>query len=161
MAKGENDIKITPSIIDRLIDYEPKNSREAPKSRSQSLKELKQAVRRDVESLLNTKIAHDEIPEGLKEVNDSLATYGLKDFVGMSSKDSDERKELLKSVERALRKFEPRFLNLKVTVKDLESLERGVRFQIEGNLRLEPTPEPIVFDTVLQMGSGDFEVREA
>ena len=161
MAKGDNNIKITPSIIDRLIDYEPKNSREAPKSRSQSLKELKQAVRRDVEWLLNTKIAHDEIPEGLKEVNESLATYGLRDFVGMSSKDADQRSELLKSVEQALRKFEPRFLNLKVTVKDLDTLERGVRFQIEGNLRLEPTPEPIVFDTVLQMGTGDFEVKEA
>ena len=155
-----NDVKITPSIIDRLIDYEPKSKNEAPKSRSQSLKELKQSVRRDVEWLLNTRIAHEEIPEGLEEVNKSLAIYGLPDFVGMSSKDADERKNLTRNMERALRLFEPRFINLKVTIQDMDTVERGVRFHIEGNLRVEPTPEPIVFDTVLQVGSGDFEVTE-
>ena len=156
----ENELKITPSIIDRLVDYEPDNSREAPKSRSQSLKELKQSVMRDVEWLLNTRITHEDIPEGLKEVNKSLAIYGLPDFVGMSSKDQDDRKGLIKNIERALRIFEPRFMNLKVTLKDLDTLERGVRFHIEANLRLEPTPEPIVFDTVLKVGSGDFEIKE-
>ncbi len=156
----ENELKITPSIIDRLVDYEPRNSQEAPKSRAQSLNELKQSVRRDVEWLLNTRVSFDEIPEGLEEVNNSLAVYGLPDFVGTSSKDVDDRKNLLRSIERALRIFEPRFMNLKVTLKDLDTLERGVRFHIEANLRLEPTPEPIVFDTVLKVGSGDFEVTE-
>jgi type VI secretion system protein ImpF len=157
----ENDIKITPSIIDRLVDYEPDNPREAPKSRSQSLKELKQSVRRDVEWLLNTRISHDNVPEGLEEVCKSLAVYGLPDFVGMSSRDTEERKNLEKNIETALRIFEPRFMNLKVTLQDLNRLERGVNFHIEANLRLEPTPEPIVFDTVLQVGSGDFEIRDS
>ena len=131
------------------------------RARHQSLKELKQSVRRDVEWLLNTRISHDGIPEGLEEVHNSLAAYGLPDFVGMSSKDSDERASLEKNIETALRIFEPRFMNLKVTLRDLDTLERGVSFHIEANLKLEPTPEPIVFDTVLQVGSGDFEVRES
>ncbi len=159
-STSSNDLRITPSIIDRLIDYEPRNSTEAVKSRSQSLKDLKQSVRRDVEWLLNTRIAHDQIPEGLEEVSKSLAAYGLPDFVGMSSKDSDDRKSLLKNIEETLRIFEPRFTNLKVTLKDLDTLERGIRFNIEALLKLEPTPEPIVFDTMLQVGSGDFEVKE-
>ncbi len=157
----ENQLRITPSVIDRLVDYEPRSQNEAIKSRSQSLKELKQSVRRDVEWLLNTRIAHDEIPEGLEEVRKSLAAYGLPDFVGMSSKDSNERKTLLKNIEETLRTFEPRFTNLKVTLKDLDTLERGIRFNIEALLKLEPTPEPIVFDTMLQVGSGDFEVKES
>ncbi|MEZ5306140.1 MAG: type VI secretion system baseplate subunit TssE [Pyrinomonadaceae bacterium] len=160
MSLRDNEIRITPSILDRLIDYDPKNSQEAPKSRSQSLRELKQAVRRDVEWLLNTRTEYDDIPEGLVELRESLAAYGLPEFINMSSKDTEDRKTLTRAIEKALVTFEPRFINLQVTLKDLNRAERGVRFQIEANLNIEPTPEPIVFDTVLQVGSGDFEVSE-
>lgn len=155
----ENDIRITPSIIDRLIDFEPKVSTEAPKSRSQSMRELKQSVRRDLEWLLNTRHTADKIPEGLEETCHSLAVYGLPDFTSMSSKDIDDRKSLIRNIETALRIFEPRFMNLKVTLEELNRVERGVRFRIEAMLRVEPTPEPVIFDTVLQMGSGEIEVK--
>lgn len=51
----DNEIRITPSIVDRLLDFEPTNPNEAPKSRSQGMRELKQSVRRDLEWLLNTR----------------------------------------------------------------------------------------------------------
>ena len=35
-----------------------------------------------------------------------------------------------------------------------------LKFRIEASLNVEPTPEPIAFDTVLQLGSGEFEVKE-
>ena len=46
MALRESEIKITPSILDRLLDFEPKNSTEAAKSRSRGIQELKQSVKR-------------------------------------------------------------------------------------------------------------------
>ena len=156
----DSEIRITPSIVDRLLDYDPKVSTEAPKSRSQGVRELKQSVRRDLEWLLNTRHTADEIPEGLEEVNKSLAIYGLPDFTGLSSKNSDDRKSLIRNIERALRIFEPRFMNLKVVLVESDELERGVKFQIQASLRMEPTPEPVVFDTVLQMGRGEFKVQE-
>ncbi|MGI8641080.1 MAG: type VI secretion system baseplate subunit TssE [Pyrinomonadaceae bacterium] len=156
----DSEVRITPSIIDRLLDFEPKVSTEAPKSRSQSLRELKQSVRRDLEWLLNTRHTADKVPDGLEEVNKSIAIYGLPDFTGLSSKNVNDRKSLIRNIETALRIFEPRFMNLKVILEDLDSLERGVRFRIQATLRIEPTPEPVVFDTVLQMGSGGFEVTE-
>ncbi len=156
----DNQIRITPSIVDRLLDFEPKVSTEAPKSRSQGLRELKQSVRRDLEWLLNTRHTADKVPEGLEEVNNSLAIYGLPDFTGLSSKDIDDRKSLIRDIERALRIFEPRFMNLKITLEEINSVERGVKFRIQASLRVEPTPEPVVFDTVLQVGSGAFEVKE-
>lgn len=160
MALRENEIKITPSILDRLIDLEPKNPHEAPKSRSRGILELKQSVKRDLEWLLNTRHTADKVPEELEEVSKSIAIYGLPDFTGMSSRDSDDRKNLIRNVETALRVFEPRFMNLKVTLEEIETGERGVRFRIQATLKVEPTPEPVVFDTVLQMGSGEFEVKE-
>lgn len=156
----DSEIRITPTIIDRLLDFEPKVSTEALKSRSQGLRELKQSVRRDLEWLLNTRHSAEKVPDGLDEVNKSIAIYGLPDFTGLSSKNIDDRKSLIRSIETALRNFEPRFMNLKVTLVENDDHQRGVKFQIHAILRVEPTPEPVVFDTVLQMGSGEFKVEE-
>ncbi len=156
----ENEVRITPSIIDRLLDYEPKVSTEAPKSRSNSLRELKQSVKRDLECLLNTRHPPGEIPEGLVEINKSIAVYGLPDFTGLSSKNMDDRKDLIQSIETAIRIFEPRFMNAKVLLLETDEVERGVKFQIQATLRVEPVPEPVVFDTILQVGSGEFQVNE-
>ncbi|MEZ5347350.1 MAG: type VI secretion system baseplate subunit TssE [Pyrinomonadaceae bacterium] len=156
----EKDVKITPSIVERLIDFEPNMSSETAKSRSQSLKDLKISVKRDIEWLLNTRHATSEVPDGLEEVHRSLAVYGLPDFTGQSSKDTAHRKDLIKNVEHCLRLFEPRLMNLKVTLEETDKVNRGVRFKIEGVLRVEPTPEPIVFDTVLQVGNGDITLTE-
>jgi predicted component of type VI protein secretion system len=38
--------------------------------------------------------------------------------------------------------------------------ERSIRFRIEAHLDVDPVPEPIVFDTVLKLGSSDFDVKE-
>ena len=156
----DSKIRITPSIVDRLLDFEPTNPNEAPKSRSQGLRELKQAVRRDLEWLLNTRHNPDEIPESLEEVNKSIAKFGLPDFTGSSSQNDDDRRNLIRNVETALRIFEPRFINLKVSLEELDRVERGLKFRIQATLRVEPTPEPVVFDTILQVGSGDFEIKE-
>lgn len=157
----DNEVRITPSIVDRLLDFEPTNPNEAPKSRSQSLRELKQAVRRDLEWLLNTRHSPDEISDTLEEVNKSLAKFGLPDFTGLSSQSDDDRRNLIRNIETSLRIFEPRFMNLKISLEEINKVERGVKFRIQATLRVEPTPEPVVFDTVLQVGSGDFEVKEA
>ncbi len=147
-------------MLDRLIDFDPTNQNEATKSRSQDLKELKQAVRRDLEWLLNTRHGIEEVSEDLQEVSNSLAKFGLPDFTGLSSRNDDDRKDLIRNVETALKFFEPRFMNLNVTLEEVNMVDRGVKFRIQATLRVEPTPEPVVFDTILQVGSGEFEVKE-
>ena len=124
------------------------------------MSELKQSVRRDLEWLLNTRNRAFEIPPELEEVNSSVAVFGLPDFTGLAMENPNEQKRLTKSVENAIRFFEPRFLDLKVTMEPLSTVERQLKFRIEANLDVEPAPEPISFDTVLQMGSGEFSVKE-
>ncbi len=160
MARHENEIRITPSILDRLIDYEPDVSKEPPKSRSKSLSDLKASVRRDLESLLNTRCIIDYIPERLEEVRNSLAIYGLPDFTGISVKGMSDQNRLIAMIETAIRIFETRLLDVKVTLEPISDIERVLRFKINAQLKIDPTPEPITFDTVLQMGSGEFEIRE-
>lgn len=160
MARTDNEIRITPSVLDRLLDFEPNLSSEASKSRSKSLRELKASVRRDLEWLLNTRRYIEEIAENLEEVNKSVAVYGLPDFTGASAKSTNEQKRLIKQIEAAIKIFEPRFLDLKVTLEPSGTIERVLRFRIDARLDTEPTPEPISFDTVFQFGSSEFSVTE-
>jgi type VI secretion system protein ImpF len=160
MSRIDNEIRITPSVLDRLLDFEPDVSREAPKSRSKSLRELKLSVRRDLEWLLNSRAFPEEIDERLEEVKKSVVVYGLPDITGISAKSHVEQKRLTEALENAIKIFEPRFLNLKVTLEPVNNIDRMLKFRIEARLNVEPTPEPIAFDTVLQLGSGGFEVKE-
>lgn len=160
MARTDNEIRITPSVLDRLLDFEPNLSSEAPKSRSKSLRDLKTSVRRDLEWLLNSRQNVWEIPDNLEEINNSIAVYGLPDFTGASAKSSAEQKRLVKQIETAIKIFEPRFLDLKVTLEPSNTLERLLRFRIDARLDVKPIPEPISFDTVFQFGSSEFSVVE-
>ncbi|MET0752639.1 MAG: type VI secretion system baseplate subunit TssE [Pyrinomonadaceae bacterium] len=160
MARADYEIRVTSSVLDRLLDFEPKSSSEAPKSRSKSLAELKQSVRRDLEWLLNTRSFIAEIDENLEEVNSSVMVFGLPDFTGMSAKSDSELNRLTRTLERAIKTFEPRFLNVKVSLEPVSNIDRLLKFRIEAQLNIEPSPEPIAFDTILQLGSGDFQVKE-
>lgn len=151
---------MTPSVLDRLLDYDPQMSREAPRSQAQSIAELKRSVKRDLEWLLNTRHSGIEIPETLTEVNESMAVYGLPDLASLSVKNPSEQNRLAKAIENALRIFEPRFINVRVTLEPLDNTDRQLRFRIEAHLDIEPVPEPVSFDTVLQVGSGEFAISE-
>lgn len=156
----DNEIRITPTVLDRLLDFEPDLSSESPKSRSRSLRELKQSVRRDLEWLLNTRRYPGEVPERLEEVQNSVVMYGLPDFTALGAKSPHEQKRLVKELEVALKIFEPRFMDLKITLEPPSQTERVLRFRIDARLKVEPTPEPISFDTVLALGSGEYVVQE-
>ena len=45
-------------------------------------------------------------------------------------------------------------------MEPVSSTDRELRFKVEAFLNVEPTPEPVVFDTVLELGSGDFQINE-
>lgn len=160
MARIDNEVRITPSVLDRLLDDDPQNSREAPKSRSASLIDLRQAVRRDLEWLLNTRCFVDADDDGLTEAKRSVVYFGLPDFTGLSVQSSAEKDDLVRSIETAIKNFEPRFLGVKVTLEPIDSLDRQLRFRIEARLDVDPVPEQIVFDSVMQAGTGGFAVTE-
>jgi type VI secretion system protein ImpF len=159
MARFDNEIRITPSVLDRLIDEEPGVSHEAISTRQRSLRQLKQAVKRDLEWLLNTRQVVDGIPEGLSETCRSLAAFGLPDFTSVSAKSPAERNRVRRTLEAAISTFEPRLQDVTVTVEPMRANERTLRFRVDARLKVEPAPEPITFDTVLQLGSGQYVVQ--
>ena len=159
MARTDNEVRVTNSVLDRLLDYEPEISREALASRSKSLRELKQSVRRDLEWLLNTRQIAGGVPADLKETNNSVAAFGLPDFTHLSIDSGGDQKLIKREVEEAVRRFEPRLENVVVSIETTRSTERMLHFRIDAHLRIDPAPEPITFDTMLQLGNGEYVVQ--
>lgn len=152
---------VSSSILDRLIDPDEKSP--LNKSAGQTLRELKQAVRRDLENLLNTRWRCKAWPPDLAELDRSLVNYGIPDFSGANLGASAAREEFRRIVERAIREFEPRFIPSRVKVTVLttnDSTDRTLRFRIDAVLRAEPAPEPVFFDTALEMSTTAFSVNE-
>ena len=159
MSRYDNEIRITPSIIDRLIDEEPELSTEAIATRQKSLRQLKTAVRRDLEWLLNSRQIVGGIPADLKETVHSVANFGLPDFSSMSLKNPTERNRVRRMLETAISVFEPRLVDVTISIDPMRENERALKFRVDARLKVEPVPEPITFDTVLELGSGQYKVQ--
>jgi type VI secretion system protein ImpF len=159
MNKYNDNIRITPSVLDRLIDEDPDRVFEAPPSRSKSIEDLKLSVKRDLEWLLNTRQDAAGAASGLKELTHSLATYGLPDFSSFSVKNPSDPTRMQRILEKAISSFEPRLEGVTVTLVPVRDLEQKLRFRIDARLRVEPAPEPVTFDTVLQAVSNQYTVR--
>jgi type VI secretion system protein ImpF len=123
------------------------------------LRELKAALRRDLEWLLNTRRTIDASPASLKELERSLYNYGLPDVSSLYLRSTNDQALLLESIKAAIDIFEPRLLNIKVTLEPATDDTRVIRFAIEGLLRMDPAPEHVYFDTVLEPMSGQYQVK--
>jgi type VI secretion system protein ImpF len=161
MRRFDNEVRITPSVFDRLLDYEPDMSREPPSSRAKSLRLFKQAVRRDLEWLLNTRQVVGGIPDELQELRRSLASYGLADFSSAGGNNIADQNKMRRFMEESIRVFEPRLQDVSVSVEPIETGERALRFRIDANLVVDPAPEPVTFDTTLQLVNGEYKVQES
>jgi type VI secretion system protein ImpF len=159
MAPAELERTAQRSVIDRLIDTEPTNATDAPLTLAQSVREVKRALRRDLEWLLNTRRVVEQAPEAYPELRRSLYHYGLPDITSTASASTDARNWLRRQVEETIALFEPRLTQVRVTINDVdEPTRREVRFIVEAVLDMEPSPEQVVFDTVLEMSSATFAI---
>jgi type VI secretion system protein ImpF len=161
MPRWEPEQSVSQSVLERLIDRDPKNqSPELPLTRAQSVRHLKASVRRDLEWLLNTRRTPEPAGKEYEDVEQSLYNYGLPDISSFNWQSSRDRQRLCRMLEDALKTFEPRLLRAKVVpLEALSGSQHVVRFQIEGMLDMDPAPEHISFDTVLQLTSGEYQVK--
>jgi type VI secretion system protein ImpF len=156
MARGLGETTITISVLDRLIDLEPDNSMENPLSRSQSVRVLKNAVRRDLEWLLNSRRIAEPPDEELKELNRSTYVYGLPDLSALTMASTADKNRLVRQILSTINLFEPRLMNVRlVMVETPDAGKKDVRLRIEAMLRMDPVPEPVSFDTVIELKSGN------
>jgi type VI secretion system protein ImpF len=145
------------SVLDRLLDNEPKNREEAPATRAATVRKARECLRRDLEWLLNTRAFPEEIEEELEQVSASVLTYGLPDFSAFSAASEQARGRLERALKRALELFEPRLYGVNVEASVAEKEDRGMlRILISGWFRMRPAPIEITFDGRLELGRGQY-----
>ncbi len=155
MARGQGDVTVTLSVLDRLVDLEPKSPGEAPLSRAQSIRVMRNSVRRDLEWLLNTRSIAFEPDDALKDLNRSLYVYGLPDLSSYAAASAADQSRLLREILGAIKLFEPRLADVRLIPVEMPgSGLKEFRLRIEALLRMDPSPEPVSFDTVIELKSG-------
>ncbi|HEV2493981.1 MAG TPA: type VI secretion system baseplate subunit TssE [Terriglobia bacterium] len=160
MERTRSDVIVTLSVVDRLIDQEPRSSAEAPLTRAQSVRRLKEGVRRDLEWLLNTRRVAVEPDESLVELNESLYLYGLPDLSSYSASSSKDQTKLLRAIQSIVKEYEPRLTNVRVEPQESSQTSKfNLRLRIEGILMMDPSPEHVSFDTLIELKSGACQIK--
>jgi type VI secretion system protein ImpF len=150
---------LTPSLLDRFLD--PAFQRGDP-LRGFSLSEMADAVRRDLEELLNTRRSDHRVPESCVEVRRSLIAFGLPDLTTLNATSPGQREEIGVKLAQIIELFEPRLKEVQAKLVEVEAdrKQRSIRYRIDARLSVEPAPE-VAFETVLELASGRSSVTRA
>jgi type VI secretion system protein ImpF len=146
---------LMPSIIDRLIDPE---SGGTAWRRGYGIEQMMEAVRRDLEDLLNTRQTSMDLSEQFVETRRSIIAYGLPDLLSLDSTTPQQREDIGRVIENIVGIFEPRLREIRATMIDAGEKTRAVRFHIDARLRVDPAPE-VAFDTILELTTGHTSVK--
>jgi len=156
--------RLQPSLLDRLTDDEPQNSRESRDRRVVSVERLRQSVLRDLSWLFNTgRMSQGQDLDPYPEVANSVLNYGLRDLSGVVAS-SIRLDELERSIRQTVWDFEPRILRDTVVIRALMDEGRmnsnSLVFVIEGTLWAQPIPLRMFMKTEVDLETGQVLVRE-
>jgi len=153
-----DDGPVTLSVLDRLIDRDVRQSSEVPLTRAQSVRELKAALKRDLQWLLNTRRTIEPAADSARETVRSVYHYGFADISSRSLLSSKDQTDLVRDMENTIAVFEPRLKHPKVRMEIVEGGFGKLRFIIEGLLWMDPAPEAVRFDTMVEPSKGEYRV---
>jgi type VI secretion system protein ImpF len=165
MPEATSRERLKPSLLDRLTDLNPEQTRESIDSAAQSGSQLKEAVRRDLAWLLNTvrlAAASDTIRD-YPEAQRSVLNYGIPDLAGrtLSGLNSRELEKLLRDV---LWLYEPRLIrrtvNLRVATDKKQMGQNAIVFYVDAELWSQPFPISLYLRTEINLEDGSVRVEE-
>ena len=101
-------------------------------------------------------------PDWCPELRRSVYDFGLVDTTGIPVGTKAGRDRLLFSLQDAIERFEPRLARPRVGLIDAQQVRAPqIRFVVEAVLVMDPGREDVVFDTVLEIASGEYDVHDA
>lgn len=157
---NQNQKNLQASLLDRLIDEEPGLSMESVQYRLLGFGQIKAAVTRDLENLLNARRNIMVPPDAFEELNKSLFVYGLQDYTAQNPRSPTAKQQLRLDVERTIARFEPRLRNVTVHLEAPGPNERVLKFRISALLVIDPVAEPVTFDTYFDVNRGEYIISK-
>ncbi|MAY74132.1 MAG: type VI secretion system baseplate subunit TssE [Phycisphaerae bacterium] len=164
MAELTPSERLQPCLLDRLTDDEPDKSVESRDRRVLSLRQVRNAVLRDLAWLMNTpQRLDDEIAEEFPNAASSVVNFGVPDLCGLTPSGLD-LVTLERIVRDSVKQFEPRIIGSTLQVRaviDEGAMNRGaLSFEIGGDLWAKPAPDPLYVQTAVDLETGQFDVTE-
>jgi type VI secretion system protein ImpF len=148
------------SVLDRLL-ADPRDGAEGL-TLTYSLDQLREAVARDVEALLNSRSAIDfDTLAHWPHARRSVVCFGIRDFVGRVLTNSEEQRHIASSLAHAIQAFEPRLRDVFIEFHQRPGVMNSLAFTIRAMLLAHPSAEPVAFDAVLQPSLSRFSVAPA
>ncbi|MGX4640925.1 type VI secretion system baseplate subunit TssE [Massilia sp. SYSU DXS3249] len=156
----------TPGLFDRLLGTPGRAGNAAGNAAGtgsrMSLEDMKDAVARDLEALLNTRMV---LPDGLlkayPECSNSIVSYGMNDFADLSLSSPTDRATICSCIESTIACHEPRLRNVKAALEMREGAVNRLDFSITGLLVLNAAQESVNFDAVLQPSTLSYSINKA
>lgn len=164
--------RLQPSLLDRLIDHHPQDSRENVEARVLSRQQLRAAVLRDLSWLFNTTRPEPEAKsERVDEVKlwrqfddarRSVLNFGMPAFAGttLSSMDTITMEAAIKL---AITHFEPRIdaptLSVDISI-DPQNHHNTLQIGIRGRMWAQPVPLELLLSADVDLETGGTRVRD-
>lgn len=116
-----------------------------------TLEQVKSSVARDLEALLNTRVAISEEKFSLyPRCRTSVLNYGVRDFAAMCLTSSEDRKIICDYLKVAIQCYEPRLKNVRAKVVMEPGVMNRLDFVIFGNLDFPGAAGRVEFNATLQ-----------
>ena len=153
---------LSRSILDRLIDEAPDRAVDPSMSFVDQVREVREAIRRDLEALLNTRRCPTTPPTALSELRDALVSYGVDGIVSANLMTDQAKLKLAEAIERRVALFETRLADIRVTIlKSRTMTERALRMRIQATFRLHEGMPPISFESTIDPSTQSVLVEAA
>jgi type VI secretion system protein ImpF len=149
--------KTRASLLDRLIDMAPREKREARPMRIMDRPDIRAAISRDLGWLLNTRTPLTAEQFDSRDL--TVIDYGVPDFGKGTPENVRDQKQRAARTEKAIRVFEPRLQNVKVSIVPEMGSERSLTMIIEAEMVADDVKEPVFFMTIYDSETGKMEIN--
>ena len=127
-----------------------------------TVEQLRDAVARDLEALLNSRSIVDfDSPSVTPWVRRSVLCFGVRDFVGRVLSNSEEQRHIGRSLAHAIQTHETRLRDVSIVFHPAGTSTNSLSFTIRATLVVQPAKETVSFDAVLQPALSRFAVTQA
>lgn len=166
--------RLQPSLLDRLIDDDPSNAREALEARVLNRQQLRQAILRDLSWLLNSSRDQPDYRcpdtdrvkmwEQAPEARRSVANFGIPSLSGMMASAMDFAL-LEMAVKEAIIQFEPRIDSRTLTVEvnrdaGFNFAGNSIKLVIRGQSWNQPVPLELLLSADVDIETGMTAIRD-
>jgi type VI secretion system protein ImpF len=152
MAKT-TELLVAQSVLDRLSTTD-----DWPVTRAQSISFLRDSIKRNLEWLLNTRRPPVVGIEDYPLARQTVLYYGLLDLSSLNLRSSAGQSRLQQVIGEMIEHSEPRLREVQVRFEEGDRQRKRLLFHIRARMQMKPLPEEIVFDTVLDLTTGEYRV---